>query len=68
MSTIALGSCLAALAAHPEQLMAFLDHARDLSPQSFVSWLDGLPTKALLFTGFISTDLVLLIEFIALKV
>lgn len=67
MLTVAAGSSLLACGIHPDYVLSGIQHLDSLTPQSLISWASLLPGKALLFTGFISTDVVLLIELTALQ-
>jgi len=67
MLTVALGSSLLACGIHPDYVLSGIQQLDSLTPQSLISWASLLPGKALLFTGFVSTDVVLLIELTALQ-
>lgn len=68
MITLALSSSLMAAGLHPDSVLSGLNHLTSFNLQSLTSFANHLPLQALLFTGFISTDIVLLIEIMALKV
>lgn len=67
MLTVAVGSSLLACGFHPDYVLSSIQQLDSLSPQSLISWASLLPGKALLFTGFISTDIALLLELTALQ-
>lgn len=68
MITVAIGSSLLACGIHPDHVLSSIQQMDTLNLQSLISWASLLPGQALLFTGFISTDIVLLIELTALQV
>ena len=65
--TVAIGSTAMMMAMHPESFILGIQHLNNWSLQSAATWIQQIPKEALIFTGFVSTDMVLLSELMALK-